>query len=724
MIDWALVLTVGSIGPRSLRFVCCVAVALAVQGASAVAQNLPNTVLVLDSEPREPIGAGQYSYYTPGDGAFRAARNSRNGVSVFFDGSGPVGGGHSWSAEFAAPQNALLAAGTYTGATAFHSSGQSAPGLNVGGDGRATSSLSGSFTIHEVVYEGDQIARFHATFTQVDQTFPAKAGPALHGEVMFNASAPRPPDRTAEHPPQELLLAGRGGAWWYQPDGTPISKAAIDSLVRAVAFDHRGNYYLAGGAKQQNPQRIFGYFRRVPADGKSTSTTTDTPILANKDINALATDRTGNVFAVEAGWTEHTIWKLTPALEETIVASGLGSVAALACDAAGNLYAADNGTRTIYRFTPAGEKTVVFSGIHEARSLVVDRAGNLLVVDASSRAVLKVNAEGALSVFSTGYADPVSICLNSVGEIFVGDHDPRMVSNRLHSGRVYKVSPTGARTLFLDIEDKPVLLAFAPHPVVVPVNLSTRALVGTKEDVLISGLIVSGPAPKKVVIRGIGPSTARAGIANPLPDPVLELRDGGGELIARNDDWGDVFDPEIGWSGIAPEDPREAALVRVLPAGIYTAVLSGKGDTVGIGLLEVYDLDATATVKLANLSSRSTVEGGDGLLIAGFMLSGGTTNCDIVIRAIGPSLAEAGISRPLPNPILELRDAEGQLIASNDDWQQTQEAELRAAGLNPRESTEAAIFQNLSTGIYTAIVRSKTGAPGIGVVEVYHVENR
>lgn len=719
-----LVLTVAAIHSCSLRFVrrlCCgLLLALAVQGSSAVAQDLPNTVLVLESEPREFIGGGRYYYYTPGHGAFTASKNWRNGVTVRFNGSGPVGGGHSWTAEFAAPANALLAPGTYTGAAAYSDTrfaGQ--PGLIVAGDGRSTGSLSGSFTIHEVVREGDQIVRFHASFTQIDQTFPAKAGPALHGEVMFNASAPRPPDRTAEHPPEELLLAGYTSAFWYRPDGNPVSRTVVDGHARAVAFDYRGNYYLGGGGKQQYPPRIFGYFRRVTADGKSSPTVT-----GNRDINALATDRTGNVFAVESGWTEHTIWKFTPALDQTIVASGLGSVAALACDVAGNLYAADNATRAIYRFTPAGEQTVVYRGFGDVRSLAFDPAGNLLVVDASAKAVWNLSPEGTPSVFSTGYADPVSICLNKHGEVFVGDHDPRMVANRLHSGRVYKVSPDGAKTQFLDIEDKPVLLAFAPHPTVVPVNLSTRALVGTKQDVLISGLIVSGPAPKKVIVRGIGPSLARAGVSAPLLDPVLKLHDGTGALIAENDNWGDTFDPEIGWSGVGPGDHREAALVRILPPGTYTAVLSGKGDTVGTGLLEVYDLDPTATVKLGNLSSRSAVEGANGLLIAGFMLSGGTTRCDIGVRAIGPSLAEAGVSRPLPNPTVELRDAEGQLIASNDDWQQTQEAELSAAGLAPRDATEAAIIQRLPAGIYTAIVRSKAASPGVGVVEVYHLENR
>lgn len=723
-------LTVASVIRRRLRFACtacyCLLLALAVRAGSALAQDLPSTVFVLNSEPRDFIGGGHYYYYTPGDGAFYASKNRRNGVTVTFNGSGPVGGGHYWSAQFAAPGNALLVAGTYTGAVSFYArnaAGQDvfdAPGLNVGGDGRSTSSLSGSFTIHEIVYgEGSQIVRFHASFTQIDQTFQDTAGPALRGEVMFNASAPRPPDRTAEHPPEELLVAGYTGALWYRPDGTPVSKTSVGGYARAIAFDHRGNYYLGGGGKQQNPPRIFGYFRRVPADGKN-----PTEIPGNRDINALATDRSGNVFAVEAGWTEHTIWKITPALKETVVASGLGSVAALACDGAGNLYAADNSTHAIYRFTPAGEKTLFFSGLGDVRSLAFDRAGNLLVVDRSARAVFRLSAEGTLTTFSAGYVEPISICVNNLGEIFVGDRDPHTVSNRAHSGRVYKVSPSGAKTQFLDIEDSPVLLAFAPHPVVVPVNLSTRANVGTEQSVLISGLIVSGPAPKKVVIRGIGPSLARAGVATPLLDPVLELHDGTGALIAKNDNWRDIFDPEIGWSGVAPEDNREAALVRVLPPGTYTAVLSGKGDAVGTGLLEVYDLDPTATVKLANVSSRSVMNDADAVMIAGFMLSGGTTSCDVAIRAIGPSLVDAGITRPLADPTLELRDAEGQLIASNDDWQQTQEVELRAAGLAPRDATEAAIIQNLSAGIYTAVVRSKAGSTGVGVVEVYHLENR
>jgi hypothetical protein len=151
----------------------------------------------------------------------------------------------------------------------------------------------------------------------------------------------------------------------------------------------------------------------------------------------------------------------------------------------------------------------------------------------------------------------------------------------------------------------------------------------------------------------------------------------------------------------------------------YTAVLRGKANSTGIGLVEVYDLDPATNSRLANISTRGLVESGDNVLIGGVIPSTGLTK--VVVRAIGPSLANFGITNPLLDPTLELYDDSGTAIASNDDWQTSQKDDIEEAALAPNDSREATIFAALPAGNYTAVVRGKNGATGIAVVEAYNV---
>jgi len=237
--------------------------------------------------------------------------------------------------------------------------------------------------------------------------------------------------------------------------------------------------------------------------------------------------------------------------------------------------------------------------------------------------------------------------------------------------------------------------------------------VGTADNVLIGGFIVTGPLLKKIMVRGLGPSLPVPGA---LADPVLELHDGSGQTIATNDDWGTAENvQEITQSGIAPTNSRESAILATLAPGSYTAIVKGAGNTTGVGLVEAYDLNTHASAKLANISTRGFVQTGESVMIGGLIAVGqGSEN--VLVRALGPSLA---LPNRLSDPTLELRDSNGVLIASNDNWRDTQEAAIQATGIPPSDDHESAILTTLTPASYTAILRGANETSGVALVEVY-----
>jgi hypothetical protein len=258
-------------------------------------------------------------------------------------------------------------------------------------------------------------------------------------------------------------------------------------------------------------------------------------------------------------------------------------------------------------------------------------------------------------------------------------------------------------------------------------NISTRMEVLNGDNVLIGGFIVTGTNPKKVMIRGLGPSLPVGGI---LADPVLELHDKNG-AIATNDNWkindatGQSQEAEIRATTIPPHNDLECALIATLPANNsnYTAIVRGKNGSTGVGQVEVYDLGQNADSQLANISTRGFVDTGDNVMIGGVIAGGGDkSTANILVRAIGPSLASQGVSGALLDPTLELHDANGSIIAQNDSWKATQRAEIEATTIPPSDDREAAIVKMVSAGNYTAIVRGAGGTTGIGLVEVYNLQ--
>jgi hypothetical protein len=245
-------------------------------------------------------------------------------------------------------------------------------------------------------------------------------------------------------------------------------------------------------------------------------------------------------------------------------------------------------------------------------------------------------------------------------------------------------------------------------------NISTRLRVETDDNALFGGFIISGTQPKKVLLRAIGPSLPLTGA---VANPSLELRDSSGGLIRSNDDWRSDQEADIIATGIAPSNNLESAVIATLPASAgYTAIVRGVNNGTGIGVVEAYDLDRTVDSKLANISTRGLVQTGDNVMIAGTIL-GGQTPERVVVRALGPSLPVTG---KLQDPVLELRDQNGALLRSNDNWRSDQEADIVATTLAPTNDSESALVETLpANASYTLIVRGVNNTTGVALVEVY-----
>ena len=263
-------------------------------------------------------------------------------------------------------------------------------------------------------------------------------------------------------------------------------------------------------------------------------------------------------------------------------------------------------------------------------------------------------------------------------------------------------------------------------------NISTRMRVLTGEEVLIAGFIITGSDPKKVIIRGIGPSLNGVGVT--LADPTLELHQGS-TTLATNDNWkindqtGQSQEADIRATTIPPTNDLESALIATLNPGAYTAILAGKNGGTGVGLVEIYDLAQAANSKLANISTRGFVDTGNNVMIGGLIVGGGGGGpAKVIVRALGPSLSGAGVAGVLADPTLELHDGSGTTIATNDNWKindqtgQSQEADIRATTIPPPNDLESALIAILGPGNYTAIVRGKNNTTGVGLVEVYSLQ--
>ena len=301
----------------------------------------------------------------------------------------------------------------------------------------------------------------------------------------------------------------------------------------------------------------------------------------------------------------------------------------------------------------------------------------------------------------------------------------------LADGVLYVVGPlksTGATTVAATLKT----YNFAPGPPPTaggpPIeNISTRLQVGTGDNVGIAGFIVTGTQKRFVGIRAIGPSMQSAGVSGVLSDPTLELYSSAtGQLLATNNDWATPDGLNIKFYGMAPGSPNESVILTLLSPGAYTAIIRGANNTTGVGLIEVYDLsqlglsnlDPATESKLANISTRGYLAA-DQTMIAGFII--GYQNARVLVRGVNPFSNTQTEPAGIGDPSLELHDGNGTALLFNDNWADSQRADIEATGLAPRRSSDSAILTMLSPGSYTAIMRGVNGSTGGALVEVYNL---
>jgi hypothetical protein len=434
-------------------------------------------------------------------------------------------------------------------------------------------------------------------------------------------------------------------------------------------------------------------------------------------VDGMAVDAFGNLFvsrkSESSNASDGVILKFTPDGRSDVFVSNISHPKGLAFDPLGNLYLAYPDRNSILKFTPSGERTTFASGIGHPYRLAFDVFGNLFVTDVAANSILEISPSGVVSTIATNTSTTEHVndlTFDSNGNLFV-TFDSSVVE---FAGGVGPVPITIAA-----VPGGAGGIAIEPPTTT---NLSTRVSVQGGNGVAIAGFIISGSSPKQVLIRGLGPSLSNFGIVNPLQDPTLELHDSTGHTIATNNDWQTASNANQIPVAFQRADSHEPAILATLQPGSFTAILRGKNGESGVGLIEMNDLSAVAASKLTNVSTRGFVGTGENVMIGGFILNGGSGERQLLIRALGPTLAQApfNIIGSLTDPTLMLIDGNGTVVASNDDWKSSQQSEIQATGLAPPNEREAAILTTLPTGNFTAIVSGKNGEIGVALVDVFH----
>lgn len=483
-------------------------------------------------------------------------------------------------------------------------------------------------------------------------------------------------------------------------NGSPFTNEFINGPY-GVALDSSGNLYVSTNSN---------VIRKFSPSG------TDLGVFASTGVNyamGLAFDRSGNLFVANYG--SNTVEKFAPDGTDLGVFKFLTGPTGIAFDASGNIYVAVAGP-SIARFNSDGIQLSSFTSLHlnNPEGLAFDSLGNLYVANNAGNSITVFSPAGVeiTTILSANLSGPIGLAFDT--------NDNLYVVNSL-SATVEKLAPDGTDSIFAFTDFSPGFIAVQRTPTLV--NISTRLNVLTGENVLDAGFILLGSGSKTLLIRGLGPSLGGSNVSAKLADPIIEVHSvATGNIIGSNDNWKNNQRTEIEATGIPPTDDNEAALIITLQAGKYTVVERGKLEGTGIGLVELYDLGAGFGPELANISTRGFVDIGDNVMIAGFIVASSTGGSgSVIVRAIGPSLADANVANPLLDPMLELHDSNGTLLASNDDWKSDQQTEIEATGIPPTDDAESAIVMPLGPGAYTAIESGKNQTTGVGLVEVYNL---
>ncbi|HXA09673.1 MAG TPA: NHL repeat-containing protein, partial [Chthoniobacterales bacterium] len=436
-------------------------------------------------------------------------------------------------------------------------------------------------------------------------------------------------------------------------NGTPFTSASING-PNGVVLDSAGNLYVSTNANT---------IEKFAPDG------TDLGVFAQTGVNealGLTFDRSGNLYAANFGG--NTVEKFAPDGTDLGVFAVVIRPTGLAFDAAGNLCVANFGN-TIARFSPNGTALASFTSLtlNNPEGLAFDSSGNLYAANNGSNTIQYFSPSGVdLGLLVTsGLSAPIGLAFDTAGNLYVVNSGNATIGRLVANG--------GGESTFASTGFSPAFLAVQKTPILI--NISTRLNILTGDNILDAGFIVVGSGSKTVLIRGLGPSLTAIGITGALADPIIELHTGStNAIIAENDNWKNNQQAAIEATGIPPANDAESALIATLTAGAYTVIERGKLNTTGVGLIEVYDLGAGSGPELGNISTRGFVNTGDDVMIAGFIVasaSGGSGQ--VIVRALGPSLASFGVANPLADPTLELHDGNGTLLAANDNWKTDQE---------------------------------------------------
>jgi sugar lactone lactonase YvrE len=350
---------------------------------------------------------------------------------------------------------------------------------------------------------------------------------------------------------------------------TPSTFATALSNPKGIVFDGNGHLYVADPGKS-----AVLVFTLPDATGSTYVSGLSSP-------TGLAFDTAGSLYVSEAGTGN--ILKFTRDGMRTTFASNVGASAGLTFDASGNLFASDFTGGKINKFSPDGTQSTFATGLDHPAGLAIDSAGNIFEADSGTGTIFKFAPDGTKSSFVTGLSRPYGLAFEATGNLIVADNA---------SGATLRYTPAAVKTVvFSSNFNTPQFVAVEPaqHQLL---NISTRGFVQGGSDVLIAGFIVggNGPVGTHIVVRALGPSLAAFGITNPLPDPVIELRDSSGALIASNNDWQDSQAAAVTASGLQPSDPRESAIVTTLHGGAFTAILGSATGAPGTALVEVYSV--------------------------------------------------------------------------------------------------------------------------------------
>ena len=365
---------------------------------------------------------------------------------------------------------------------------------------------------------------------------------------------------------------------------------------------------------------------------------------------------------LEADFSSGIIYRFAPNGSRTVYTSGLNDPEGLAFDAAGNCFVSETGTGTIYKFATDGTQTIFASGLNGPASLVFDAAGNLFDADFFGGVIYKFEPNGARTTFATALSGPANLIFDSSGRLLEAD---------FQSGNIFRFTTDGMRSTFASNVGSPHGLAF-----------------DAAGDLFVADFDGG-------TILHFTPSGMRSTFASGLSGPHGLVFDQSGNLFVADYNTGNIY--------------------RFTSAGMRSTFASGLSNPANL----LFEPARASANNLLNLSTRAFVGTQTGVLIGGFILQGATPTT-IVLRAIGPSLAAQGISGALGDPFLELRDASGAVLASNDNWQSgPAAAAIQRIGLAPADAHDSTIRATLPAGAYTVIVSGMAGTSGIGLVEIY-----